>query len=79
MRVANRDDVEIVERHAGVRCTVTLEQEASKQVPVQVNRQGSPPQGVTITSVEANPTTVRVTGAPSLVQLVRRARRRTST
>jgi YbbR domain-containing protein len=66
VRVANRDDVEIVSVTPSS-VQVTLEEEASKQVTVQVNRQGTAAQGVTITSVEPSPTTVRVTGAASLI------------
>jgi YbbR domain-containing protein len=72
VRVVGRSDVEVVSvTPAAVQ--VTLEEESSKQVTVQVNRQGTPPQGVMVSSVEASPTTVRVTGAASLVARVQSA------
>lgn len=52
---------------------VVLEQEATKSIPVRVNRVGSPPQGFAVASEQANPEQVRVTGATSLIQLVERA------
>jgi YbbR domain-containing protein len=52
---------------------VTLENETSKDVPVKVNRTGPLPQGFSVTATEANPATVRVTGATSLVQFVQSA------
>jgi YbbR domain-containing protein len=72
VRVVGRDDVEVVSVTPSS-VEVTLEEEASKQVTVQVNRQGTPAQGVTISPVEASPTTVRVTGAASLVGRVQSA------
>jgi YbbR domain-containing protein len=69
---STRDGVEIV-GWTPSSTQVTLEEETSKQVTVQVNRQGTPAQGATISSLEASPTTVRVTGAASLVQRVQSA------
>jgi YbbR domain-containing protein len=72
VRVVGREDVEVVSvTPAAVQ--VTLEEESTKQVTVQVNRQGTPAQGVTVSSVEASPTTARVTGAASLVARVQSA------
>ena len=68
-RVVGRDDVKIVEVSPSI-VSVTLEPEATKQVPVRANRIGAPPQGYSVTTVAANPETVRVRGATSLVQLV---------
>ena len=72
VRVLDRNDVEVVS-WTPASVEVVLEDETSKQVPVQVNRQGSAPQGVAISSVEASPTTVKVTGATSLVSRVESA------
>jgi YbbR domain-containing protein len=72
VRVAGRSDVEIVS-WTPTSVEVSLEEEASKQVPVQVNRQGTPAQGVSVTSVEPSPSTVRVTGAASLIARVQSA------
>ena len=69
---STREDVEVVS-WTPASVEVTLEEEASKQVTVQVNRQGTPAQGVVVSSVEATPTTVRVTGAASLVERVQSA------
>ena len=52
---------------------VTLENETSKDVPVKVNRTGSLPQGFAVSATDANPATVKVTGATSLVQFVQSA------
>ncbi len=52
---------------------VTLENETSKDVPVKVNRTGTLPQGFSVTTTDANPATVKVTGATSLVQFVQSA------
>jgi YbbR domain-containing protein len=68
-RVVSDKDVEITEV-APAFVTVTLEPVATKLVPVQANIVGSPPQGYSVGDVESNPTTVRVTGATSLVNLV---------
>jgi YbbR domain-containing protein len=68
-RVATNRNVEIVEVSPPF-VTVTLEQVATKLVPVQANLVGSPPQGYSVGNVETNPTTVRVSGATSLVNLV---------
>jgi YbbR domain-containing protein len=68
-RVASRRDVQIIEVSPAF-VTVTLETATTKQVPVQPNLIGSLPQGYSIASVEPSPSTVRVTGASSLVQLV---------
>lgn len=68
-RVVGRDDVAIVEVSPLI-VTVTLEPEATKQVPVRANRLGAPPLGYTVTTIVASPETVRVRGAQSLVQLV---------
>ena len=49
--------------------TVTLEPTVSKLVPVKADVVGSPPQGFSYSPerVVANPTTVRVSGAESLI------------
>ena len=52
---------------------VGLEQEATKTVPVRVNRIGTQPQGFVVATEQANPEEVRVTGAASLIQLVESA------
>ncbi|HEY7467416.1 MAG TPA: CdaR family protein [Dehalococcoidia bacterium] len=72
VRVVGNSDVEVVSVTPSA-VEVTLEEEASKQVTVQVNRQGTPAQGVMVSSVEASPATVRVTGAASLVARVQSA------
>jgi YbbR domain-containing protein len=70
-RVVSDKDVEIVEVSPAF-VTVVLEPATSKLVPVQAKLAGSPPQGFSVPpeSIEANPPTVRVTGAPSLINLV---------
>jgi YbbR domain-containing protein len=68
-RVVDRKDVQIVEISPPF-VTVTLEQAASKQVPVLVNRVGTLPQGFNVERFDVNPPSVVVTGATSLVQLV---------
>jgi YbbR domain-containing protein len=71
-RVVDEDDnVEIIEVSPAF-VTVTLEPVAAKQVPVQANLIGAPPQGFSIPNdaIQTSPTQVRVSGATSLVQLV---------
>jgi YbbR domain-containing protein len=72
VRVVGRDDVDIIEVSPSS-IQVLLDDETSKQVPVQINRLGAPPQGVIVSSIAANPTTVMVTGAASLVTRVESA------
>src|SRR6266545_1237619 len=67
--IGHRGDVDVVEVSPAF-VTVTLEQVASKQVPVQVNRVGTLPQGFSLAGVETNPPLVVVSGASSLIQLV---------
>jgi YbbR domain-containing protein len=67
--VVGIDDVEIVSVTPRF-VDVVLEQEATKTIPVRVNRIGTQPQGFVVASEQANPEQVRVTGASSLVQLV---------
>jgi YbbR domain-containing protein len=71
-RIIGIDDVDIVEVTPSF-VEVVLEQEATKTVPVRVNRIGTQPQGFVVASEQANPEQVRVTGATSLIQLVDRA------
>ncbi|HLF78835.1 MAG TPA: CdaR family protein [Dehalococcoidia bacterium] len=68
-RIVGRKDVQVVEVSPQV-VTVSLEQAASKQVPVLVNRVGSLPQGFNADRFDINPPSVVVTGATSLIQLV---------
>jgi YbbR domain-containing protein len=68
-RTVGTRDVEIVESIPSF-VSVVLEPSTSKLVPVLANPIGSPGQGFSYERIEPNPTTVRVTGAPSLVQLV---------
>jgi YbbR domain-containing protein len=70
--VVGIDDVEIVSI-APRFVDVLLEQEATKTIPVRVNRIGIQPQGFVVASEQANPQEVRVTGATSLIQLVESA------
>ncbi|HWO71956.1 MAG TPA: CdaR family protein [Dehalococcoidia bacterium] len=70
--VGGGDDVQIAAVTPSV-VDIVLEPEATKQVPVQLNRNGSPPQGFSVSSIEANPTTARVRGAQSLVALAESA------
>jgi YbbR domain-containing protein len=70
--VDREDDVEVAETTPQF-VDVTLEQETTKQVPVQVNRNGSPLQGYVVTALEANPLNVRVRGASSRIQQVESA------
>jgi YbbR domain-containing protein len=72
VRVVGRDDVEIISVSPSS-ITVLMDDEASTQVPVQINRIGATPQGIVISRIEANPTTVTVTGAASLVARVESA------
>ena len=72
VRVVGRDDVEIIEVSPST-IQVLLDDEASKQVPVQINRLGATPQGVVVSRIETNPTTVSVTGAASLIARVESA------
>jgi YbbR domain-containing protein len=69
VHVVGRNDVDVIEVSPSS-IQVLMDQEVSKQVPVQINRQGATPQGVVVSSIEANPTTVTVTGASSLVERV---------
>ena len=71
-RIVGIDDVDIVEVTPQF-VDVVLEQEATKTVPVRVNRIGTQPQGFVVASEQANPEAVRVTGASSLIQLVESA------
>ena len=70
--VVGIDDVEIVSVTPRF-VDVVLEQEATKTIPVRVNRIGTQPQGFVVASEQANPEEVRVTGATSLIQLVESA------
>jgi YbbR domain-containing protein len=70
--VDREDDVDIAETTPQF-VEVTLEQETTKQVPVQVNRNGSPLPGYVVTALEANPLNVRVRGASSRIQQVESA------
>jgi YbbR domain-containing protein len=69
VRVVGRDDVEIVSVSPSS-IQVLLDEETSKQVPVQINRIGATPQGIVISFIEPNPTTVTVSGAASLISRV---------
>src|SRR5687768_16965148 len=70
--VVGIDDVQIVSVTPRF-VDVVLEQEATKTIPVRVNRIGIQPQGFVVASEQANPQEVRVTGATSLIQLVESA------
>jgi YbbR domain-containing protein len=70
--VVGDEEVEIIEVSPAF-VTVTLEPVSTRQVPVQSNLVGSPPQGFTLASVSPDPGFVNVTGATSLVQLVANA------
>jgi len=70
--VVGIDDVEVVSVTPRF-VDVALEQEATKTIPVRVNRIGIQPQGFVVASEQANPEEVRVTGATSLIQLVESA------
>jgi len=70
--VGGRDDVKIAAVTPGI-VDIVLEPEATKQVPVQLNRNGSPPQGFSVSSIDASPSTARVRGAESLVALAESA------
>jgi YbbR domain-containing protein len=72
LRVVGDKKVEIVEVSPPV-VTVVLEPETTKIVQVVPNRIGSPPLGYSVPSVDPSPSSVRVTGATSLVQLVESA------
>jgi YbbR domain-containing protein len=72
VRVIGRDDVAIIEVSPSS-IEVLLDDEASKQVPVQINRQGATPQGIVVSSIEANPTSVTVTGAANLISRIESA------
>jgi YbbR domain-containing protein len=71
-RIVGIDDVDIVDIQPDF-VDVVLEQEATKTIPVRVNRIGTQPQGFVVASEQANPEQVRVTGATSLIQLVESA------
>ena len=68
-RVLTGEDVKIVGVSPSF-VTVVLEPVTPKLIPVQPNVVGAPPQGYSVGAVEANPATVRVSGAASLVNLV---------
>ncbi len=68
-RVVGKREAEIVEVQPSF-VTVQLEPSITKLVPVAATRIGSSPQGFSVPSIDANPTTVRVSGATSLVQRV---------
>jgi YbbR domain-containing protein len=70
--VDREDDVDIAETTPQF-VDVTLEQETTRQVPVQVNRNGSPVSGYVVTALEASPLNVRVRGASSRIQQVESA------
>jgi YbbR domain-containing protein len=70
--VGVEDEVDIVETSSRT-TRVVLETEASKTVPVQVNRLGSLAQGFTIASTETSPEQVLVIGPASSVGLVESA------
>ncbi|HEU0074240.1 MAG TPA: CdaR family protein [Dehalococcoidia bacterium] len=72
VRVLGRNDVEIIEVSPST-IQVLLDDEASKQVPVQINRLGATPQGIVVSLIEPNPTTVTVSGAASLIGRVESA------
>jgi YbbR domain-containing protein len=72
VRVVGRSDVEI-ESVSPSTITVLLDEDVSKEVPVQVNRLGVTPSGIVVSSIETNLTTVTVTGAASLVNRVESA------
>ena len=72
VRVVGRDDVEIVEVSPST-IEVLQDDEASKQVPVRINRLGATPQGIVVSSIEANPTEVTITGAAGLIDRVESA------
>jgi YbbR domain-containing protein len=67
--VVGEDDVEIIEVSPAF-VNVTLEPVSTRQVPVQGNLVGSPPQGFNVAGIQPDPGFVTVTGATSLVQLV---------
>jgi YbbR domain-containing protein len=69
VRVVGATNVDIVDVSPAF-VDVVMEPQATKQVPVQVNRIGSPPQGYNVSGTETNPANARVTGATSLIQLV---------
>jgi YbbR domain-containing protein len=70
---AIEEGVEIIEVSPAF-VAVTLEPFATKQVPVQANVVGAPPQGFSIAEPpEPNPGFVRVAGATSLINLVNNA------
>jgi YbbR domain-containing protein len=71
--VVNREDEIDIAETTPQFVDVTLEQETTRQVPVQVNRNGSPLPGYVVTALEANPLTVRVRGASSRIQQVESA------
>jgi YbbR domain-containing protein len=70
--VDREDEVDIAETTPQF-VDVTLEQETTRQVPVQVNRNGSPLPGYVVTALEASPLNVRVRGASSRIQQVESA------
>lgn len=72
VRVVGRDDVDIVDVSPSS-IQVLLDEETSKQVPVQINRLGATPQGIVVSAIDPNPTTVTVKGAASLVGRVESA------
>jgi len=71
-RVVSNKNVKIVDISPPV-VSVSLEAESSKVVPVVVTRVGVPPQGYSVPAMDAQPSTVRITGAASRVALVEHA------
>jgi len=72
VRVVGRDDVDVISVSPSS-IEVLLDDEVSKQVPVQISRLGATPQGIAVASIEPNPTTVTVSGAASLIERVESA------
>lgn len=71
--VGVEDDAGVVETRPSTFTRVVLETEASKTVPVRVNRLGSLAQGFIITTTETSPEQVTVVGPASSVALVESA------
>lgn len=67
--VVDVDDVEVVSINSAT-VAVTLENAATKTVPVRVNRIGGSQAGYVVTEEDTNPDQVTVTGAASLIALV---------
>jgi YbbR domain-containing protein len=68
-RVVGRRDAQILDVTPAV-VTVELDPLASRNVPVQANRIGTPPQGFETGDFETSPAQVRIVGAQSLVNAV---------